>query len=99
MTLYDNKYTFIKDLGSGSFGKVFLAKEKVSNRYVAIKQLINTNRSEQMAIPGKYKIIKEIVAEAIVNAITHRDYLSNGSLQVVLFSNRIFQQHKKNEKS
>lgn len=32
MHLYDNKYTFIKDLGNGGFGKVFLAKEKVSKQ-------------------------------------------------------------------
>lgn len=31
MTLYDNKYSFIKDLGNGGFGKVFLAKEKELN--------------------------------------------------------------------
>ena len=47
MQLYDNKYTFIKDLGIGGFGKVFLAKEKVSNRFAAIKQLLNTNKSVQ----------------------------------------------------
>ena len=47
MQVYDNKYTFIKDLGNGGFGKVFLAKEKISNRFVAIKQLLNTNKSEQ----------------------------------------------------
>jgi hypothetical protein len=34
MQLYDNKYYFEKDLGSGGFGKVFLAKEKLPNRSV-----------------------------------------------------------------
>ncbi len=47
MHLYDNKYSFIKDLGNGGFGKVFLAQEKVSNRFVAIKQLKNTDKTEQ----------------------------------------------------
>jgi hypothetical protein len=40
MTIFDNKYTFIKDLGNGGFGKVFLAKEKVSNRFVEQTNLI-----------------------------------------------------------
>ena len=44
MKLYDNKYIFIKDLGNGGFGKVFLAKERVSNRFVAIKQLLTENK-------------------------------------------------------
>ncbi len=46
-------------------------------------------RSEQTAIPGKYEIPKEIVAEAIVNAIAHRDYSLNGSVQVMLFKDRL----------
>ena len=45
--LYDNKYLFIKDLGNGGFGKVFLAKEERSNNFVAIKQLKNENKDKQ----------------------------------------------------
>ena len=46
-------------------------------------------RAENIEIPGKYEIPKEIVAEAIVNAIAHRDYTNNGSVQVMLFSDRL----------
>jgi predicted HTH transcriptional regulator len=46
-------------------------------------------RAETIAIPGTYEIPKEIVAEAIVNAIAHRDYTNNGSVQVMLFSDRL----------
>lgn len=46
-------------------------------------------REENIEIPGKYEIPKEIVAEAIVNAIAHRDYTNNGSVQVMLFSDRL----------
>ena len=46
-------------------------------------------RSESVSIPGKYEIPKEIISEAIVNAIAHRDYTSNGSVQVMIFRNRI----------
>ncbi|WOX56408.1 DUF4062 domain-containing protein [uncultured Methanoculleus sp.] len=39
--------------------------------------------------PVQYEIPKEAVAEAIVNAVAHRDYTSNGSVQVMLFSDRL----------
>lgn len=45
--LYDNKYRFIKDLGFGGFGKVFLAKEERSENFVAIKQLKNEDKHKQ----------------------------------------------------
>jgi len=34
-------------------------------------------RSERTVILGKHEIPKEIIDEAIVNAIAHRDYTSN----------------------
>ena len=40
MTLYDNKYIFIKDPGNCGFGKEFLAKEIISNRFVEQTNLI-----------------------------------------------------------
>jgi len=46
-------------------------------------------RAERISIPGSYEIPKEAVAEALVNAIIHRDYTSNGSVQVLIFRNRI----------
>ncbi len=46
-------------------------------------------RAEHVSIPGSYEIPKEVVAEAIVNAIAHRDYTSNGSVQVMLFRDRL----------
>ena len=39
--------------------------------------------------PVRYEIPKEVVAEAIVNAVAHRDYTSNGSVQVMLFADRL----------
>jgi len=45
--LFDNKYRFVKDLGSGGFGKVFLAKEERSENLVAIKQLKNEDKEKQ----------------------------------------------------
>ncbi|MCW5550889.1 MAG: DUF4062 domain-containing protein [Verrucomicrobiae bacterium] len=39
--------------------------------------------------PVSYEIPREVVAEAIVNAVAHRDYTSNGSVQVMLFADRL----------
>lgn len=46
-------------------------------------------RAESVQIPGSYEIPKEVITEAIVNAIVHRDYTSNASVQVMLFANRL----------
>jgi hypothetical protein len=54
---HDNKYTFIKNPRLCGFGKVFLAKRKVSNRLVAIKQLLNVQ-----VRAGRYNHEIEIVS-------------------------------------
>ncbi len=46
-------------------------------------------RAESMQAPVSYEIPKEVVREAIVNAVAHRDYTSNASVQVMLFSDRL----------
>ena len=42
-----------------------------------------------MQAPVAYEIPKEVVTEAIVNAVAHRDYTSNASVQVMLFTDRV----------
>ena len=39
--------------------------------------------------PRTYEIPVEVVTEAIVNAVAHRDYTDNGSVQVMLFADRL----------
>ena len=39
--------------------------------------------------PITYEIPPEVIREAIVNAVCHRDYTSNASVQVMLFSDRL----------
>src|SRR5690606_1206899 len=46
-------------------------------------------RAQYNQIPGGYEIPREIISEAIVNAIAHRDYTSNASVQVMIFKNRL----------
>jgi predicted HTH transcriptional regulator len=46
-------------------------------------------RSQGPQAPVEYEIPRDAVAEAIVNAVVHRDYASNASVQVMLFSDRL----------
>lgn len=46
-------------------------------------------RSTGTAVAVEYEIPREVVAEAVVNAVAHRDYSSHGSVQVMLFSDRL----------
>lgn len=46
-------------------------------------------RRDGPAAPVSYELPKEAVAELIVNAVAHRDYTSNASVQVSVFSDRI----------
>lgn len=46
-------------------------------------------RAESNAAPVTYELPREAVAEAIVNAVAHRDYASNASVQVMLFADRL----------
>ncbi|MCK6607688.1 MAG: protein kinase [Flavobacterium sp.] len=97
MTLYDNKYIFIKDLGNGGFGKVFLAKERVSNRFVAIKQLLIENKFLQENIIHEIETIAKFENPNIVTFYHHfreegifylvMEYCSGGSLRDKINSN------------
>jgi len=46
-------------------------------------------RAEGPQAPVQYEIPREVVAEAIVNAVAHRDYTSSGSVQVMLLADRL----------
>ena len=46
-------------------------------------------RSAGPQAPVDYELPREAVAEAIVNAVAHRDYTSNASIQVMLFADRL----------
>lgn len=46
-------------------------------------------REESVQAPVAYEIPKEVIREAIVNAVAHRDYTENGSVQVMLFADRL----------
>ncbi len=46
-------------------------------------------REQGPQAPVEYELPKQAVAEAIVNAVSHRDYTSNASVQVMLFADRL----------
>ncbi len=46
-------------------------------------------RAQDVRAPTTYEIPKEVVSEAIVNAVVHRDYTDNASVQVMLFADRL----------
>ena len=71
MELFDNKYQYIKDLGEGGFGKVFLAKEAVSNRLVAIKQLKSKDKEEQELIIHEIGAVSKFENSNIVTYYHH----------------------------
>jgi len=53
------------------------------------KRIGSRAESLDATAPMTYDIPREVVTEAIVNAIVHRDYSSNGSVQVELFHDRL----------
>lgn len=46
-------------------------------------------RAEGPRAPVRYELPEDVVAEAIVNAVVHRDYASSGAIQVSVFSDRV----------
>lgn len=46
-------------------------------------------REESAQAPVTYEIPREVIREAIVNAVAHRDYTSNASVQISLFADRL----------
>ena len=47
------------------------------------------SEGDTASVPTDYELPLNAVREAIVNAVCHRDYTSNGSVQVMLFRNRL----------
>lgn len=46
-------------------------------------------RAKSVQAPVSYEIPMDVIKEAIVNAVAHRDYTSIGSVQVMLFADRL----------
>ncbi|MFH0882828.1 MAG: ATP-binding protein, partial [bacterium] len=70
-------------------GDVFaLVDQAVDFVMSKINRAVGT-RAEGPQAPVTYELPRDAVGEAIVNAVAHRDYASNASVQVMLFSDRL----------
>ncbi len=70
-------------------GTVFeLVDQAVSFVLSKIDRAVGT-RAKSAQAPETYELPPDAVTEAIVNAIAHRDYASNASVQVMLFADRL----------
>jgi predicted HTH transcriptional regulator len=67
------------------FGQVDMAVDFVMSK---LNRSVGT-RAESIQAPVHYEIPPDVIREAIVNAVAHRDYASAGAVQVSVFANRV----------
>lgn len=67
------------------FGQVDMAVDFVMSK---LNRSVGT-RAESSQAPVRYEIPPDVIREAIVNAIAHRDYTSAGAVQVSVFADRV----------
>lgn len=70
-------------------GTVFQLVDAAVDFVMSKLNLAVGTRALSTQAPVAYEMPVEVVREAIVNAIAHRDYTSNGSVQVMLFADRL----------
>ncbi|MCW1734266.1 Fic family protein [Anaerorudis cellulosivorans] len=70
-------------------GDVFQLVEQAVDFVLSRIDLYVGDRSLSVDVPVHYEIPRTAVTEAIVNAVAHRDYTSKGSVQVMLFRDRL----------
>ena len=81
-TVFNKIYVSERALGVGGFGTVFLARENVSNRLVAIKQLNNQDATRQQAIVHEVQMVSQFNHPNI--ATYHHSFSENGLLFLVM---------------
>jgi predicted HTH transcriptional regulator len=70
-------------------GDVFQLIMQAKNFVVSNIRAKTGTRDKNVQVEVEYELPLAALTEAIVNAVCHRDYTSNGSVQVMLFSNRL----------
>ena len=70
-------------------GTAFEVTDQALNFVLSKIDLAVGTRAKSVQAPVAYELPPDAVREAIVNAVAHRDYTSNGSVQVMLFADRL----------
>jgi len=70
-------------------GTVFELVDQAVDFVLARLSFTVGTRAASVQAPAAYEIPPEVIREAIVNAVAHRDYTSNGSVQVMVFADRV----------
>jgi len=70
-------------------GTVFELADEAVNFVLSKISLSSGTRDRANQVDTIYEIPRAVIAEAIINAVAHREYYSKGSIQVSVFKNRI----------
>jgi len=70
-------------------GSLFDQEDQASDFILSKINRIVPPRDSAPASETRYEIPKEVIQEAVINAVAHRDYTSAASVQVSVFSDRI----------
>lgn len=80
--VFNNIYQFERELGKGGFGTVFLAREDISHRRVAIKQLNDQDAKRQKDIVHEMQMVSRFNHPNIVTY--HHHFSEDGLLFIVM---------------
>lgn len=96
--LYNDTYHFVKEINKGGFGRVFLAKEKVADRFVAIKELLEKDEDSQYLIIHEINTVAKLNHPNIITYYTNfnhkgllclvMEYCSSGSLRDAMYKKK-----------
>ncbi|GEP51950.1 hypothetical protein FNO01nite_26220 [Flavobacterium noncentrifugens] len=70
-------------------GDVFMQVDQAVDFVLSKISVAVGMRNSGNQAPVSYEMPRAVIAEAIVNAVAHRDYNSNGSVQLMLFADRL----------
>jgi hypothetical protein len=84
-TVYRRPFASLQTYGGDIFAQADQGRDFILSK---INRSVGT-RDAGITAPAKYELPPDAVGEAIVNAIAHRNYHSNASVEVRLFSDRL----------
>lgn len=70
-------------------GPLFSQVDQSVDDVLAKLDLSVGTRSESTQVPTRFELPPEVVREAVVNAVAHRDYAAAGATQISVFSDRV----------